>query len=176
MSASIDWPTDISHNNGSERFLEMILDRLDNAEKNCKYGPEIMLAFDYLRRTDFSQLATGRHELDGDRVYASVLRYRPKPMAEAAWEAHRRYLDVQFIVSGAERMGYAPLRDDMIVHREYNSEKDCVFYEAEGDFVTVRPGFFVLFGPQDVHSPCIALPGSDSADEVCKVVVKCRVS
>lgn len=151
----------------------MILDRLENAEALCTYGKELVLAFDYLRRTDFSRLGVGRHPIDGDRVYAMVQRYQPKPISEAKWEAHRKYLDVQYVASGSERIGYAPLRKDMPVKQEYDADKDYILYDADGDFFAVRAGGFAIFGPQDVHAPCLLLNGS--AEEVCKVVVKCRL-
>ncbi len=113
----------------------MILDRLENAALYRSLGAEIALALDYLGGTDFSQTPEGRYELDGDRVFALVQRYRPKPPAEARWEAHRQYVDVQYVAEGLERMGYAPLADGLPVQRVYDSQKDVVFFEVQGDFL-----------------------------------------
>ena len=154
----------------------MILDRLENAGLYNALGVEIALALDYLRRTDFSQVPDGRYELDGDRVYAIVMRYRPKPVAEAVWEAHRQYLDVQYVASGAEHMGYAPLNGGLPARQAYDTQKDFILYDAKGDLFEVPAGAFAIFGPQDVHAPSLAITPEEAAAEVQKVVVKCRVA
>ena len=138
-------------------------------------GADVALAFDYLRRTDFSQLPEGRYELDGDRVYAMVQRYQPKPLAEALWEAHRRYLDVQYLVEGSERMGCAPLCDGLPVQQDYDPQKDAALYHADGEFFVIHAGSFAIFTPHDVHVPGLAVDGPDVSGRVCKVVVKCRL-
>ena len=153
----------------------MILDRLENAGRHDALGADVALAFDYLRRTDFSQLPEGRYELDGDRVYAMVQRYQPKPLAEALWEAHRRYLDVQYLAEGSERMGCAPLDDELPVQQNYDPQKDAALYHADGEFFVIHAGSFAIFTPHDVHAPGLAVDGSDVSGRVCKVVVKCRL-
>jgi YhcH/YjgK/YiaL family protein len=153
----------------------MILDRLENAGIYRPMGAEIALALDYLQRTDFSQMPIGRHEVDGDRVYAILQRYRPKPPAEAVWEAHRKYIDVQYVAAGVERMGYVPLGDGLSVRRVYDAEKDAILFDAEGQFFDLSAGGFAVFAPHDVHAPGLAADLPDNPAEVCKVVVKCRV-
>jgi YhcH/YjgK/YiaL family protein len=153
----------------------VILDRLENVATYRTISAELVRAFDYLSRTDFSDLPAGRYALDGDRVYAIVQRYRPKPLTEAKWESHRRYLDVQYIAEGSERLGHALLDDGVTVEQQYNAEKDVIFYKADGDFFTLRAGSFAIFAPQDIHAPGLALDGPGDSIEVCKVVVKCRL-
>jgi len=154
----------------------MILDRLENASWYRALGPEIASALEYLQKTDFSQVPDGRHELDGDRLFAVVQRYRTKPLAEAAWESHQKYVDVQYLVQGAERIGYAGLCDDVPVLRPYHAEKDVVFYDAKGDFLEVREGSFAVFAPHDIHAPGLCSALGDAPATVQKVVVKCRVA
>jgi biofilm protein TabA len=152
----------------------MIIDRLDNAAMYAGLGPRIAAALDYLRRTDFTALPDGRYELDGDRLVAIVQRYRTKPPAGARWEAHRRYLDVQYVVQGVERIGYAPLLGSLAVETPYDAQKDIVFYAARGDLIEIPAGSFAIFAPQDVHSPSLTPNGSPPSD-VLKVVMKCCV-
>jgi len=154
----------------------VILDRLENAAFYRPLGTEIALALDYLSRTDFSQTPNGRYELDGNRVFALVQRYRPKPQGEAMCEAHRQYVDVQYVAAGVERMGYAPLDEQWTVRQAYDLQKDVVFYDAQGDFFAVRTGRFVVFTPHDIHAPGVVADLPQGAGEVCKVVVKCRVA
>ena len=152
----------------------MILDCLENADLYRPLGANIALALDYLCRTDFSQMPVGRHEVDGDRVWAVVQRYRPKPPAQAIWEAHRQYIDVQYVAAGTERMGYVPLGDGLRVRQPYDAEKDAILFDADGQLFTMSPGDFAIFTPCDVHAPGLTTDLADDSAEVCKVVVKCR--
>ncbi len=153
----------------------MILDRLENSKFYYSLGPEIATALEYLRRTDFSKLSDGRQEIDGDRIFAVVSHYTPKPLAEAKWEAHRQYIDVQYLAQGTERIGYAALQNDAAELAPYDAQKDLVFYDVRGDFFELQRGVFAIFAPQDIHAPCLAVENPLSRPEVCKVVVKCRV-
>jgi len=154
----------------------VILDRLENASMYRPLGTVIAAALDYLGRADFSRVPDGRHELDGERLFVIVQQYRTKPLAEAMWEAHRQYLDVQFLVQGTERVGYANLGSDVPALRPYDHGKDIVFYDAEGDFLTLRAGGFAIFAPQDIHAPGLTAGRSEAPEMVRKAVVKCRVA
>jgi len=154
----------------------MILDRLENHAFYRSLGSEIVAAFDFLRTTDFSKMADGRYEIDGDRVFAVISHYRPKPLAEAKWEAHRQYLDVQYLAHGSERIGYAARRNGATELAPYDAQKDLVFYDVQGNFFDVPQGAFAIFAPQDIHAPCLAGEKPVPPSEVCKVVVKCRIS
>jgi len=154
----------------------MILDRLEHARMYRSVAVDIARALDYLQETNLRKLANGRHTLDGERLFAIVQRYRPKPAAEARWEAHRKYIDVQYIVDGCERMGYTYLRNELVVETPYDAQKDIIFYQAQGDLLEVPAGSFVIFTPHDVHAPGLTTERPAATREVCKVVVKCRVS
>jgi biofilm protein TabA len=153
----------------------MIVDRLENAVAYQALGHRIAAALDYLRGTDFSTLPEGRHYLDDDRLFAIVQRYQPKPLSKAVWEAHRKYVDVQYVFHGAERIGYAAAREDTPLVEPYNGEKDLVLYDVLGDFFELQAGSFAIFGPQDIHAPGLVAKGSSPDAWVHKVVVKCRV-
>jgi YhcH/YjgK/YiaL family protein len=150
----------------------MILDRIENRAFYRQLGTSVAEALEYLATTDFTKLPDGKYELDGPRMFALVNRYRPKPVAEIAWEAHRKFIDVQYIAKGAERMGYAPLGKLLPIKQDYDPQRDIVFYEAEGDLFTVSEGSFAVFAPQDVHAPGLAVVGPAAGEEVIKVVVK----
>lgn len=152
----------------------MILDRLAHAAAYRRLSPSLAKAFDYLEATDFTGLADGRHDIDGDRVFAIVQHNRTKAPAVAIWEAHRKYIDVQYMVEGTERMGYLPL-DKAIVSTPYDAEKDAAFYKPGNDLIEVGAGSFAVFGPQDVHAPGLVAGSPATPAEVVKVVVKVAV-
>jgi len=146
----------------------VIVDKLSNARSYSALGGGIVAALDYLRKTDFSALAPGRYELDGDKLYALVQQYDSKPREQGRLEAHRRYIDVQYVAEGAERMGYGNV-DDLKVVTEYDGTKDALFLQGESDFVVMHAGSFAVFWPQDAHMPGIAL---QAPQRVKKVVLK----
>jgi biofilm protein TabA len=150
----------------------MIIDQIQNRAFYRQLGSRVGEVLEYLAATDFTKMPDGKYELDGQRMFALVQRYRPKPLAEIVWEAHRKYIDVQYVVQGAERMGYLPLGEGMTVKKDYDLQRDIIFYDVQGDLFIVPERSFVVFAPQDVHAPGLTVDGPVSGGEVLKVVVK----
>lgn len=148
----------------------MIIDLLANARLYSGLGAGIARGLEFLAGTDVKALAPGRHEIDGDRVFALVSDYPPKPPSQGRWEAHRRYLDLQFVASGVERFGVAPI--GRLESGDYIAEKDISWLTGSGDYVTLAAGQFVIVWPGDAHMPGLdaGVPGP-----VRKVVVKIAV-
>ncbi len=150
----------------------MIIDTLDNAGFYENLGPGFAQAFAYLRSGRPATDPVGSHALDGDNLFVNVEAYTSKPIDQGRFEAHRTYADVQYVVTGSERMGYAPL-DEVTEAQAYDPETDAAFFTGGGVMLQVPAGTFAVFMPQDAHMPCIA--DGDPA-RVRKVVVKVRVN
>lgn len=148
----------------------MIFDQLKNAEIYFPINEKFKKAFDYLKSVDFINTEQGKYEIEGEDIYAIVQQYDTKPLTSAKWEAHKKYIDIQYIVSGKEKMGYSH-KNKMIVTQEYNEEKDALYLKGEGNFLTAESGYFAIFFPSDVHMPGIAL---NLSTPVKKVVVKVK--
>jgi len=151
----------------------MIADTLRNAALYRGLSSRIALAFDYLCGTDFALATMGTFEIDGRHVYAMVQEYRTLDRVQGAWEAHRKYIDLQYVVSGTEQIGYAPLR--RLTPGCYDEARDILPLEGAwvGTFFACDPGDFVLLFPEDAHMPRIA---GAAPELVRKVVVKIAVS
>ncbi len=149
----------------------LILDSIENASSCYALGARIEQALRFLQEQDFSELEPGRYDIDGDDCFAIVQRYQTRPVQECIWESHRRYIDIQFVVSGIERIGHAP-QSQMTVHTPYSAETDQGVYTGEGDLLTVRAGYFAIFFPGEAHMPFVQAGGPS---QVTKVVVKVRV-
>jgi len=152
----------------------MILDTLDQSHQYAALSPRFAKAFAFLRKMPASA-APGRHEIDGDEVYASVQRHFTKPVSERQYESHRKYIDVQFIHTGREIMYWAPL--PLLIPgttMAYDEKGDAALYKLipEGVPLQVRAGQFTIFYPQDGHVPSCSW---DQPAEVFKVVVKVLV-
>ncbi|MEZ6190302.1 MAG: YhcH/YjgK/YiaL family protein [Phycisphaerales bacterium] len=150
----------------------MIIDTLDNASAYETLGPRFAKAFEYLRSGRAATDVIGTHKLDGDDVFVSVQAYNTKLTSDCRWEAHQTYADVQFVVDGCERMGYAAI-SAVKPEQPYDAKNDVAFFTGEGTQLRVPAGTFTVFLPQDVHMPCIADNGKPAP--VRKVVVKVRI-
>jgi len=148
----------------------MIIDWLANAGFYTGLEPGVVKGLRYLKETDLRTLTPGRYPIEGEEVFALVMEYQTKDVAQAKWEAHRRYHDIQYLAAGQELMGYADLTDMAV--EEYREEKDFVALKGGGVFMPFKEGMFAFFSPQDGHAPGLALK---APAPVRKVVVKVRV-
>lgn len=114
----------------------------------------------------------GRYEL-ADGLHALVLEYATRDVDESRFETHRRHVDLQYTLAGAEGIDWAP-RDTLSVDGEYDAARDLLFHHAGPDCgrLVNAAGFFALFAPVDAHRPAIRV--ADHA-RVTKVVVKIPV-
>lgn len=129
-------------------------------------------AFAFLKETNLLTLANGRHVIDGENVFGLVSEAPSKDYDKTAFESHKNYIDLQFVISGEENMGVAPLAD-VILDKPYNDRNDIMFYTGEGKIYTVPQNNFLIFFPSDAHRPGIT-PGGNKV--VKKIVIKIRVA
>jgi YhcH/YjgK/YiaL family protein len=163
----------------------MICDTINNRKDYSGYGELMTKGLRWLADTQLDSLPEGRHVIDGEKLYAIVQQYVPIPPSDGIWESHRRYLDIQYLVSGAEVIGYCPI-DRLTIAENYDEQKDVILYDRgieAGSALKMEKGMFAVFFPQDAHIPklsCQALsdPDSESASiqqPVRKIVLKVAV-
>ena len=150
----------------------MILDSLGNAALYAGIGERLATAFDFLSETDFSSVPDGKIELNGDNLFAIAQTYQTRLLEDSKWEAHRKYIDIQFLLAGTERIGVAK-GDSLNVVTKYNSDADCVILKGDGDMLTLSTGDFAILFPWDAHMPGVAC--DDAPSEVRKIVVKVKL-
>lgn len=157
---------------GAASVARMIADLLPHADLYASVHPLFGAGFAYLRRFT-GDVADGRHELDGDRLFALVQSYRTEPAAEKRFEAHRRYIDIQYVFSGEEIFGHAELAA-LKPGDPFDEAKDIGFYGEPDSWtpVTLLPGSFVVAFPHDGHKPGCSLRGPAA---VRKIVIKVAV-
>jgi len=151
----------------------MIVDTLENAGIYGALGSGLHRAFQLLREGRIATQEDGRYEIDDQKLFCLVQRYTTQPAGERKFESHERYIDVQYVQSGWETIGFAPAHT-LTVKIPYNDEKDIVYYETPEHYssVQVREGMFTIFYPKDAHMPGCQL---QAPSQVHKVVVKVRV-
>ena len=148
----------------------MIYDRLKNKEQYYTLHKNFKKAFEFLANTDLKNIEDGSYEIDGKAIYANVQSLKTKLVEDKKWEVHRKYIDIQYIISGKEKMGYGILEDFNEITQKYDTEKDVEFLNGDKfNFVDVQEGDFVIFYPNDVHAPMLSV---NEPINVKKVIVK----
>ena len=148
----------------------MIYDHIDNIGL-YRFGAAAMKAFEFLKTlTPDSPDAT--HELIGRDLYVMVQSYETEAEPSPILEAHRKYIDIQYCIAGAEYIAVAPL-DESTIKTPYDAEKDVAFYYAQKMMTlsAMTPGRFVLLFPTDEH---FAKMAAEAPCRIRKAVVKLR--
>jgi len=149
----------------------MILDTLEQAGFYTTLHGGFSLAFRYLHETDFSTLQDGKYVIDEERVFALVSHDQARGRDASPLEAHREFIDIQYVVSGEEVIGWRPTEQCRKVRSRYLPEEDIALYDDLPDtWIRVPPGSLMILFPDDAHAP---LAGEGS---VHKVVIKVAVN
>ncbi|MGN0017734.1 MAG: YhcH/YjgK/YiaL family protein [Candidatus Gastranaerophilaceae bacterium] len=151
----------------------MIKDSLKYSKNYYFLSDKIKLGLEYLEKTDLMHIENGRYEICGNEVFINIQDYNTKPLAEGKWEAHRKYIDIQYIIEGSENIGVGCI-DEFLSSEKYDAEKDLEFLKTEKiqQFITVKENEFLILYPNDVHMPQISC---DSTKYVKKAVLKIAI-
>ena len=147
----------------------MIIDTIENLGKYVALNPLFADVIEFLKNNDFRTMEEGKYPIKDKNLFLSVQVAKQRTKESAFIETHIEMVDIQIPISCAETYGYSPLCD--LPEFEYDAEMDMTKY---GDtkpqtYVTVKPGQFVIFFPQDGHAPCII-----DEQEIKKVIFKVK--
>ena len=147
----------------------MIKDSIKNANRYYQLSSSIEKALKLLESTDFSKYEKGSYAIDGRNLYMNVEEYITRISDNI--EAHRKYIDIQYMIKGEENMGVSAL-DNLVVTQEYSDEKDVMFFSGKAPLTLVKENEFIIFYPTDAHLPCQIVQEPKS---VKKVIVKIKI-
>ena len=150
----------------------MIYDIFDHIDTYCQKDNPLYKALTFVSEFDRTQ-SDGRYAVDGEALYALVSTYTTSPREERRFEAHKKHIDVQVLLEGEESIDVS-LEANLPLLQEYNETKDIFFVQAPEEYASLmmKPGYFAVFYPQDIHRPNCQLHG---ASQVRKIVMKVRV-
>ena len=148
----------------------MIIDTLDNLGKYTALNPLFADVVEFLKTHDLQTMEAGKYPIKDKDLFLNLSLTKQRTKETAFLETHIDMIDIQVPITCAETFGYSPLCD--LPAFEYNAEKDITKY---GDtkpqtYVTVAPGQFAIFFPQDGHAPCII-----EEEEIKKAIFKVKV-
>lgn len=146
----------------------MIIDKIENAHQYYGLGENIKKGLKFIAENNLKNFESGKYNIDGEKVYISIQEYRTKKPEEGKWEAHKKYTDIQYIIEGEEKLGFS-FAEKCKAITEYDTKNDIYFLEGDGNYLTAKEGYFIIFTPNDIHKPslCITEPQT-----VKKAVVK----
>ena len=134
----------------------MLCGNKQDIEKILPYVSEgLQKALQYIRETNFAELANGEYEIDGRNVFVIVNTYLTEPKTDKKPEAHNQYIDVQYLGAGEEIIYFAPRRAEHIIVEDHAEESDLLFYEEmdEKDRVVLQAGISQCFFPGNYIGP-----------------------
>lgn len=149
----------------------MVYDKIDNIETYKGLSEEIYEGLKFLKSAT-QDLACGVHEID-PKVKAIVSEYVTKAVNENGYEAHRKFIDIQYLLKGTEKNFSFPI-EKLTETKPYKEEIDAAFYDADvtSQELMLGDGYFAIYWPQDGHMPCLSI---DSSEMVKKVVIKVEI-
>ena len=152
----------------------MLVTALKHIDRQISMTASLKKAIEFLRRTDIHTLVDGRVDIDGQHVFALVQWYETVKTDATKFEYHRKYIDIQYIVSGKEIMGWAPV-ERMIVTEAYDLDKDICFGTVPKQEITsahLQAGQLAVLYPEDAHAPKLA---AGASSRVFKIVIRVAV-
>ena len=108
-----------------------------------------------MQNTDLMAQEPGCVNIDGNKLFVNHNVAKGKTVDQARMETHNAMIDIQIPLSCPEVIGYIPRQ--YLSRAEYDATKDITFYlDRPEQYITVHPGEFVIFFPEDGHAPCIS--------------------
>ena len=149
----------------------MILDKIENANLYRGVHPGIAKALDYIKSSDFMDLPLGKHEIDGEALFVILKENPTNPITDQLLESHIKYIDVQYVVEGVEKMGVT-MNVGQKPKKDYDDTDDYMLFHEPYDIITVKAGMFAIFFPDDIHMPDLT---TDAPSLVKKAVFKVKI-
>lgn len=122
------------------------VDKLESAKQDTANQAAWDEAFVYFRGTNLDQLTPGKYPVDGENVFAAMTDNPTKEFDKTNWESHRKYIDMQYVVQGAEKIRVVPM-DKAIGIKPYDEARDVANYSADDKLYEAKPGTLYIFSP-----------------------------
>ena len=133
----------------------MIKDKLKYANNYYNISEKLKAGFEWLKSNNLGEIENGKYLIGEGGMYVNVESYDTK--SDANYEAHRKYIDIQYMIKGVEYIGVTDISECGVVE-EYDEKRDIEFMSKSGndDYQTLNSGEFAVFFPNDAHKPSIS--------------------
>jgi len=154
----------------------MIFDKLENAQIYANISQRLAKALEILKDKDILEKPDGKYEIDGENIFCLIQRYQTRPPEKGKLEAHKKYIDVQYIVKGREIISHYFAPGGLDIQQPYDEQSDKMFFKPPQKMnpVLLTEGTFgIYFPPHDAHMACLQ---ADGPSDVHKIVVKVKIN
>ena len=153
--------------------MTMIIGHINNKAYRDKLPSALQKTLAHLAKAETKALPVGRYEIDGDDIFFMVSEYETKAPSELKAETHSEYIDIQFLASGAERIGWAQREEGYPYKYLYEKGHDAIFYASvpNESFILLQADCYAILTENDIHRPCCQV---GAAAPVKKIVAKVR--
>ena len=161
----------------------MIFTNINDKLQNSSLTKDIQFCIDYAEknREKILSLENGSYDVDYNGIKMNVGKYFTKKENDKFWESHKRYLDVQIMIDGSERVAINDIRN--MREKSFDSERDLIILDGDKMFdVIIENGDVLVFFPNDVHKPELDIFNSENEEKcednkkiVTKVVFKIEI-
>lgn len=135
----------------------MIFDHISNAQRYATLHQIFPQVFEFIKNTDLNKLANGKHSIIGNDVFVIIERVAGRTQESAKLECHRKYIDIQLVLSGTDTMGWKPLSACQQPIDDYSASADIqFFYDTPDAWISAPANTFCLFFPEDAHAPLVS--------------------
>jgi YhcH/YjgK/YiaL family protein len=152
----------------------MIADNIKNCGRYANLGTKFEKSFAFIKKACEEALPIGRYDIEDDgELYASVQEYTTKAPEDAMFEGHRKYIDVQYVISGIERHEVVDI-SKVSEKAPYDESCDVQFFENSNKAASLilEAGEYAIFYPEDIHKPGMRF---EQPVSVKKIVVKVKI-
>ncbi|MGE5401314.1 MAG: YhcH/YjgK/YiaL family protein [Ignavibacteriales bacterium] len=149
----------------------MVFDSLDNFHQYVSLHPYFRDVNEFLVHRAIRDLEVGNHDVNDRGAFAIVSEYLSKDISEGFIEFHKKYIDIQIVLKGAESVGLCSRPDCREL--EFNAEKDYGKLSGDVSFLALKENYFLILFPQDGHMPQLMYSGLP--EPVKKMVIKIPV-
>lgn len=148
----------------------MVYDNIDNVKIYENLHKGFKKAFEFL--SNYKDMPSGRVVIDGDDVYAIVNNdYKLKAIDNTRYEAHKKYIDIQYIIKGTEKFGVQDVAG-LKENTKYDETKDIAFFDGkDGNLITLSEKQFIIIYPHEAHLPAC----KDNKEQTSRIIIKVKI-
>lgn len=151
----------------------MIITNVNNEIQNKSLAKDIRFCIEFAKKNEnkILSLVNGSYDVGYNNIKMNLGKYFTKSENEKFWESHKKYLDVQIMINGTEKVAINDIRDMEV--KSFDEEKDLTILEGDKAFdIIIKTGDVLVFFPNDVHKPELNVSENDDSGNIRKIVTK----
>ena len=151
----------------------MIFTNVNDEVQNKRLAKDIQFCIEYAKKNEnrILSLVHGSYDVGYNDIKMNIGKYFTKSENEKFWESHKKYLDVQIMINGTEKVAINDIRDMKV--KSFDEEKDLTILEGDKAFdIVMKTGDVLVFFPNDVHKPELNVSENDNSGNIRKIVTK----